>query len=92
MSFPGTVPGYVSVFCYLNTWGQSLGMYACFAMDLLAECHEQHVASRTRSTALLVSFIVGDREFTKVFLYQIHHLPPLFLHNACSIPRRNDLC
>jgi hypothetical protein len=67
-------------------------MYACFAMDLLAECQEQHVASEARSTALRVRFIVGDREFTKCFLYQIHHLPPLFLHNACSVARRNDLC
>jgi hypothetical protein len=72
--------------------GQSLGMYACFAMDLLAECREQQVASQARSTALRVRFIVGYREFTKVFLYQIHHLPPLFLHNAYSVPRRNDLC
>jgi len=67
-------------------------MYACFAMDLLAECHEQQVASQARSIALRVRFIVGDREFTKGFLYQIHHLPPLFLHNASSVPRRNDLC
>ena len=74
------------------SWGQSPGMYACFAMDLLAECHEQQVASQARSIALRVRFIVGDREFTKGFLYQIHHLPPRFLHNASSVPRRNDLC
>jgi hypothetical protein len=37
----GTVPGYVCV----KTWGQSLGVFACFAMDLLAECREQHVTS-----------------------------------------------
>ena len=67
-------------------------MYACFAVDLLAECREQQVASQARSTALRVRFIVGYREFTIVFLYQIHHLPPLFLHNACSVARRNDLC
>ena len=67
-------------------------MYACFAMDLLAEYREQQVASQARSTALRVRFIVGDRAFTKSFLYQIHHLHPLFLHNACSVPRRNDLC
>jgi hypothetical protein len=88
VSFPGTVPGYVCV----KTRGQSLGVFACFAMDLLAECCEQQVASQARSTALGVRFIVGDREFTKGFLCQIHHLPPLFLHNACSVPRRNDLC
>jgi hypothetical protein len=76
----------------LNTRGQSPGMYACFAMDLLAECHEQQVVSQASYSALRVRFIVGDREFTKSFLYQIHHLPPLFLHNACSVPRRNDLC
>jgi hypothetical protein len=70
----------------LNTRGLSPGMYACFAMDLLAECREQQVASKARSTALRVRFIVADREFTKGFLYQIHHLPPLFLHNACSGP------
>jgi DNA modification methylase len=28
-----------------NTRGQSPGMYACFVMDLLAECHEHRVAS-----------------------------------------------
>ena len=67
-------------------------MYACFAMDLLAECREQQVASQARSTALTMRFIVVDRAFTKGFLYQIHHLHPLFLHNACSVPRRNDLC
>jgi len=72
----GTVPGYIRV----------------FVRDLAAECREQQVASRTRSTALRVRFIVGDREFTKGFLYQIHHLPPLFLHNACSVARRTDLC
>ena len=70
----------------LNTRGQSLGVYAFFAMDLLAECREQQVASQARSTALKVRFLVGDREFAKGFLYQIHHLPPLFLHNACSGP------
>lgn len=64
-------------------------MYACFAMDLLAECREQQVASQARVNALRVRFLVGDRAFTKGFLYQIHHLPPLFLHNACSVPRRN---
>jgi hypothetical protein len=74
------------------SWGQSLGMYACFAMDLLAECREQQVASHARSTALRVRFIDVSREITKGFLYQIHHLPPLFLHNACTVPRRNDLC
>jgi hypothetical protein len=67
-------------------------MYAYFAMDLLAECQEQHVASEARSTASRVRFIVGDREITKGFLCQIHHLHPLFLHNACSVARRNDLC
>ena len=76
----------------LNTRGQSPSMYACFAMDLLAECREQQVASQARSTALKVRFIDGSREITKGFLCQIHHLPPLFLHNACSVPRRNDLC
>jgi hypothetical protein len=67
-------------------------MYACFASDFLADYRERRVASEARSTALRVRFMVGDREFTKDFLYQIHHLPPLFLHNACSVPRRNDLC
>ena len=76
----------------LKTRGQSPSMYACSAMDILAECHEQQVASRTRSTALKVRFIDVSREITKGFLCQIHHLPPLFLHNACSVPRRNDLC
>jgi len=74
------------------SWGQSPGMYACFASDFLAKCREQQVANQTRSTALKVRFIVGYREFTKGFLYQIHHLPPLFLHNACSVARRTDLC
>jgi len=74
-----------------KTWGQSPGIYMCFPSDLLAECHEQHVASQARSTALRVRFIDVSREITKGFLYQIHHLPPLFLHNACSVPRRTDL-
>ena len=72
------------------SWGQSPSYYACFPSDFLAEYRELQVASQARSTALRVRFIVGDREFTKVFLYQIHHLHPLFLHNACSVPRRND--
>ena len=72
--------------------GQSPGMYACFASDFLADYRERRVASEARSTALRVRFMVGDREFTKCFLCQIHHLHPLFLHNACSVPRRNDLC
>ncbi len=59
-----------------KAWGLSPGMYACFAMDLLAEYCEQKVASQARSTALKVRFIVSDREFTTGFLYQIHHLPP----------------
>jgi hypothetical protein len=67
-------------------------MYACFASDFLAKCREQQVASQARSTALRVRFIVDDRELTKCFLCQIHHLPPLFLHNAYSVPRRTDLC
>jgi len=79
-------------FFLAESLGQSLGVFPCFAMNLLAECPEQQVASRTRSTALRVRFIVADREFTKGFLCQIHHIPPLFLHNACSVPRRNDLC
>ena len=37
----GTVPGYACV----KARGQSLGMYACFASDFLAECREQQVAS-----------------------------------------------
>jgi hypothetical protein len=45
-----------------KAWGQSLGVFPCLAMNLLAECPEQQVASRTRSTALRVRFIVGDRE------------------------------
>ena len=57
-----------------------------FVRDLAAECCGQQVASEARSTALKVRFMVGDREFTKCFLCQIHHLPPLFLHNACSGP------
>ena len=65
-------------------------MYACFASDFLAGCGEQQVVSQARSTALRVSFIVGDREITKSFLYQIHHLPPLFLHNKPSVARPND--
>ena len=76
VSFPGTVPE----------------MYACFSWDFLAECHEQQVASQARSTALPVRFFVADREITEGFLNQIHHTPPLFLHNASSVPRRNDLC
>jgi len=72
--------------------GQSPGMYTCFASDFLADYRERRVASQARSTALKVRFMVGDREYTKGFLCQIHHLPPLFLHNACSVPRRNDLC
>jgi hypothetical protein len=72
--------------------GQSPGMYACFASDFLADYRERRVASQARSTALRVRFIDVSREFTKGFLCQIHHLPPLFLHNACSVPRRNDLC
>jgi len=84
----GTVPGYVPG---INS-GTVPEMYTCFAMDLLAECREQKVASQARSTALGVRFIVADREIWKGFLCQIHHLPPLFLHNACSVPRRNDLC
>jgi len=75
-----------------KTRGQSLGICMGFPSDLLAECREQQVTIQTRSTALRVRFIVGDREITKGFLCQIHHLPPLFLHNACSVPRRNDLC
>ena len=63
------------------SWGQSPGMYAYFASDFPASCGEQQVVSQARSTALRVRFIVGDREFTKSFLYQIHHLHPLFLHN-----------
>ena len=88
LSFLGTVPGYVCV----KTRGQSLVVFACFAMDLPAECHEQQVASQARSTALPVRFIVADREITEGFLNQIHHTPLLFLHNASSVPRRNDLC
>ena len=65
-------------------------MYACFASDFLAGCGEQQVVSQARSTALRVRFIVGDREITKSFLYQIHHLPPLFLHNKSSVARPND--
>ncbi len=85
-------PGDSPRVCMRVLWGQSLGIYSFFAMDLLAECHERRVASQARSTALKVRFIVGDREFTKGFLCQIHHLHPLFLHNACSVARRNDLC
>jgi hypothetical protein len=44
------------------SWGQSPGMYACFASDFLAKCREQQVANQTRSTALKVRFIVGYRE------------------------------
>ena len=66
--------------------GQSPGMYACFASDFLADYRERRVASQARSTALRVRFIDVSREFTKGFLCQIHHLPPLFLHNACSGP------
>ena len=33
------------------TWGQSPGMYACFASDFLAGCGEQQVVSQARSTA-----------------------------------------
>jgi hypothetical protein len=40
----GQSPSFYACFA-LNTRGQSPGMYACFAMDLLAECHEQRVAS-----------------------------------------------
>jgi hypothetical protein len=101
-SFPGTVPEmYVKQGLSMGrfrlsilsrkTWGQSPGIYMCFPSDLLAEYREQRVASQARSTALPVRFMVGDREFTKCFLCQIHHLPPLFLHNACSVPRRTDL-
>jgi hypothetical protein len=68
------------------------GMYEFFAMDLLAKCCERQVASQARSTALRVRFIVGYREFTKVFLYQIHHLPPCFCTMHVPVPRRNDLC
>jgi hypothetical protein len=46
----------------LVSWGQSPGMYACFASDFLAKCREQQVANQTRSTALKVRFIVADRD------------------------------
>ena len=65
-------------------------MYACFASDFLAEYRELQVVSQARSTALRVRFIDGDREITKSFLYQILHLPPLFLHNKPSVARPND--
>jgi hypothetical protein len=71
------------------SWGQSPGMYAYIASDFHAGCGELQVASQASSSALRVRSIVGDREITISFLYQIHHLPPLFLHNACSVPRRN---
>jgi hypothetical protein len=108
VSFPGTVPGYVCVktrgqsldmYACLGggkllqkVFGLSPGMYTCFVMDLLAECREHRVASQARSTALRVRFIVGDRKVTKVFCTKSTTSPPLFLHNACSVPRRNDLC
>ena len=65
-------------------------MYACFASDFLAGCGEQQVVSQARSTALRVRFIDVSREIKKSFLYQIHHLPPLFLHNKPSVARPND--
>jgi hypothetical protein len=59
-----------------KTWGQSLGMYACFAMDLLAECRVQQVATEARSTALGVRFIVADREFKERFFVPNPPPPP----------------
>ena len=72
------------------SWGQSPGMYAYFASDFPAGCAELQVALQARSSALRVRFIVGDREIKKSFLYQIHHLSPLFLHNKPSVARPND--
>ena len=72
------------------SWGQSPSYYACFPSDFLAEYRELQVASQARSTALRVRFIDVSHEIKKSFLYQIHHLPPLFLHNKPSVARQND--
>jgi hypothetical protein len=69
-------PGDSPRVCMRVRRGQSPCMYACFASDFLAECHEQQVASRTRSTALRVRFIVADREFKERFFVPNPPPPP----------------